>query len=65
MLYDEVLRAACEEFDAEPGRDAQKNPEIMKRALALARDKGAVSGTLEGIVRAIWLALKGIEVGAA
>lgn len=64
-LYEEVLRAACEEFDAEPSRDAQKNPEIMKRALALARDKGAVSGTLEGIVRAIWLALKGIEVGAA
>lgn len=64
-LYDEVLRAACEEFEAEPSRDAQKNPEIMKRALALAKEKGVVSGTLEDIVRAIWLALKGIEIGAA
>jgi len=64
-LYDEVLGTACEEFDAERGRDAQKNPEIMKRTLALAKDKGAVSGTLEAIVCAIWAALKGIELAPA
>jgi putative ATP-dependent endonuclease of OLD family len=64
-VYDGVLRTACEEFDAEPGRDAQKNPEIMKRTLALAKEKGAVSGTLEEIVCAIWAALKGTELAPA
>jgi predicted ATP-dependent endonuclease of OLD family len=61
-LYDEALRMAAAEFDVEAGRDAQKNPEIMKRTLALARERGAVSATLNSIVRAIWAAVKGIDL---
>lgn len=64
-LYDEALGSACKEFEAEAGRDAQKNPEIMKRTLAIAKEKEATSGTLEGIVRAIWLQLKGIDPAPA
>ena len=61
-LYEEALRTAAAEFDVEAGRDAQKNPEIMKRTLALARERGAVSATLNSIVRAIWAAVKGIDL---
>jgi putative ATP-dependent endonuclease of the OLD family len=63
-LYDEALRTAAAEFGVEAGRDAQKNPEIMKHTLALAREMGAVSPTLNSIVRAIWAAVKGIDLAA-
>ena len=58
-LYDESLAAACQEFEETGFGDAEKNPEIMKRALGIAREKDAVCGTLEALVRAIWLSLKG------
>ena len=61
-LYARVIKTACEECDAPPGRDAQKNPEIMKRALALAKAEGAACTTLEAIVRAIWRALKNVDL---
>jgi len=60
--YDKVLKAACEQFGAPLGRDAQKNPEIMKRALESAKAGRAISPTLEAVVRAIWRALKNVEI---
>lgn len=61
-IYEAVLKEACEAYDAPTGRDAQKNPEIMKHALALAKAQGAVSKTLEDIVRAIWRTLKNVDL---
>jgi hypothetical protein len=60
--YDRALTEAAAEFSVEGGREAQKNPEIMKRALAIARQRGAASKTLNDIVCAIWSALKGIDL---
>jgi hypothetical protein len=34
----------------------------MRRALELAKAEGAISPTLEAIVRAIWRALKNVEL---
>lgn len=64
-VYDAALAAACAEFDAPAGRDAQKSPEIMKRLLALAEEQGATSPTLESLVETIWVQLRGVAISKA
>lgn len=61
-VYDAALAAACAEFDAPAGRDAQKSPEIMKRLLVLAEEQDATSPTLEALVKTIWVQLRGVAI---
>lgn len=58
-VYGTALKTVCDQYGAVPDDNAQKNPEIMKQVLTAAKQAGAASGTLEAIVRAIWLQCKG------
>jgi len=53
------LAEACKPFGLTPSKDTHKIPDVMYRTLALAREKGATSATLEALVLAIWAHLTG------
>jgi putative ATP-dependent endonuclease of the OLD family len=61
-IYESGLAAACRPFGFDPSKDAQKIPDVMYSLLAAAAEKGQRSQTLEEIVKAIWLHLKGVVV---
>lgn len=65
QAYSAARNAACEAFDFDPSKDAEKNPEVMKHLLNIAAEGGRRSATLEKLVRSIWLALSGIAVEPA
>lgn len=63
-VYDTCLVDACKKFEFEPSNDAQKIPDVMYDLLSKARDEGKSSHSLEELVRAIWLHLKGVDLTA-
>jgi len=61
-VFEESLAKACQELDVVVHKDAQKSPEVMRRLLTNANERGHKSETLEKLLRAIWLELKVMEV---
>ncbi len=61
-LHRSCLASACEPFGLTPSDENQKIPEIMFQTLHAALAQGAVCGTLNALVRAIWLHLTGAEI---
>lgn len=60
---DQALTSACAPFGITPSNEAQKIPEIMRQTLLTAKAAGHESVTLEAIVRAIWLHIRGEQIG--
>lgn len=61
-VHGSCLATACEPFGLTPSNENQKIPEIMFQTLHAAKLQGAICGTLESVVRAIWLHLAGEEI---
>jgi len=63
-LYQSCLEIACAPFGFDAGGDAQKVPEVMHGLLVCAAEKGVRCKSLEDLVRAIWLHLKGVSLAS-
>jgi putative ATP-dependent endonuclease of OLD family len=61
-IYEECLATTCGPFGFDPSNDAQKIPDIMFGLFLNAAEKGKTCPTLEGIVKAIWRHLKGVDI---
>ena len=61
-IHRSCLASACRPFGLTPSNENQKIPEIMFQTLHAAKEQGAVCGTLDALVRAIWLHLTGEQI---
>lgn len=61
-LFDSSLAAVCEPLGLQPSRDAQKVPEVMFQMLLRAKEQGASTATLIGVVASIWQFMTGAEI---
>lgn len=63
-VHGACLAAACQPFGLTPNEDNHKVPEVMYQTLATAQQQKASCPTLEALVKAIWLHLRGEGVQA-
>lgn len=58
-VYEACLANACEPYGFATNKDAQKSPDIMLGLFTAAKQQGHVCATIESLVSAIWLHLRG------